>query len=132
MTDALLHLYKDDDTKGRFDKNAIGTKDYLLPNCNFIWWVFDTRSQTCRISKKCGALIVGSFNTSFCTELIDRLENKWGQEAVDKLTIDSVIEIDSGAWEISIINEASSTVMLSNKDTGISIKSIEYCISQTM
>ena len=93
LADAPLHLYEDDDTECWFDKNAVGTENYLSPNRNFVWWVFDTRSRTCRISMKCAALVVGSCNDNFLSELIDRLDDEWGPEAIDKLTTGVFIEI---------------------------------------
>ena len=133
LADAPLHLHEDDDTECWFYKNAVGTENYLSPNCNFIRWVFDTRSRTCRISTKYAALVVGSCNANFLTELIDRLDDEWGPEAIDKLTTDVFIEIDSDAWEISAINRAEDSVLLYNKDTDTTIeRSIEYCMSRIM
>ena len=73
--------------------------------------MFDTRSRTCRISTKYAALVVGSCNANFLTELIDRLDDEWGPEAINKLTTDVFIEVESDAWEISAINRADGTII---------------------
>ena len=133
LANAPLHERDDEDTVGWFDLQAAGTASYLTQNCNFIWWVFDTRAQTCCISMKCAALVVSLCTASFLRDLLDSLEVEWGVAAVNRLTTDVYIEIDSDTWEIRDIDKDNDTVVLHNVDIDTTIKhTIEYCMNRIM
>ena len=79
VTDAPLDNYSEEDTTGWFDPNASDTANYTNPNRNFIRWVFNNRSQTCRVSMKFCAVMVGACNAHFLDDMLDSIENEWGE-----------------------------------------------------
>ena len=106
---------------------------YLTQNRNFIPWVFDTQAQTCRISMKWAALVVGLCTASFLRDLLDSLEVEWGVVVENWLTTDVYIKIDSDAWEIRDIDESNDAVVLHHVDIDTTIKhTIEYCMNRIM
>ena len=136
MSDAPLDTYHIEDTEGWFDADATQTEHYTAPNRNFIRWVYNSRSRTCRVTMKCCAVVAGACNANFLNDLLDRIEIEWGERPIPYLPANSLyvgqaIEIDGFPWLIQQIE--SDRVTLYDEDSGdIIMHTVEFVSANTM
>ena len=140
VTDAPLENYSEEDTTGWFDPNASDTTNYTNPNRNFIPWVFNHRSRTCRVSMKCCAVVVGACNAHFLDDMLDSIENEWGERPIPRqpivvhlLYIGQAVEVDGFPWQIRDIDLDGNLVTLYDEDSeDVIYRSLEIVASNTM
>ncbi len=123
VSDAPLYNYSIEDTSGWFDANAAQTEHYTRPNRNFIRWVYNSRSRSCRVTMKCCAVVAGACNAAFLNKMLDRIEIDWGERPItctpgNALYVGQAIEIDGFPWRIQQLATDRNIVTLCDEDTG--------------